>query len=136
MSLESIIQHIEREALAKRDSIIGEAGRERERVLEDARREAGRLYDERMEKERVVIAGHKQRITVNARLDGRKNVLAAKQDIVGSCFEKAGSSLPKNAFMKERITGEGSVEAPEETAFYMEQARSDHETAVAEILFK
>lgn len=136
MSLESIIRHIEREALAKRDAILKEAARERDGILDDARKEARRLYDERMEKEKVSIAGHKQRIIVNARLEGRKNVLAAKQDIMGACFEKAGASLPKNVFVKERITRQGSAEAPEETAFYLAEARSGYETAVAEILFK
>lgn len=135
MSLESIIKHIEAEALAKRDAVIAGARAERDRILKEARLEADRIHAEMVAKEKALLDEEKRRVLVKARLDARRIILASKQAAISSCFEKAKALVPEEAFKKTRVLLDRSEEVRAGADFYIERIKQDLTPSVAEILF-
>lgn len=135
MSLETIIKHIEAEALEKRGVIIAEARAERTRILEEARIEADRIHAEMVSKEKALLDEEKRRILVKARLEARRIVLASKQAAIESCFEKASALLPESANKLTRVLMDRSEEVSAGPDLYIERIKQDLTPSVAEILF-
>lgn len=135
MSLESILSHILNKADAEREKIIREARIEAESIIKEANLEAEKLYQGILDKETALSDRQKQRLLVNARLESKKNLLKAKQELVDSVFEKLQSAFPEGKFKKQRVSPDKVQEIVENVDFYLNKIRLDYEIEIAEILF-
>lgn len=136
MSLESIIEHILDKANAEREKIIQQANDERNVILRQAKEEAETLYQTNFKKERALYEKEKERIVVNARLESKKDLLKAKQELIDSIFEKLKTDIEGSALLKkQRITRDKVQEVKAEAGFYIDKFRFDYESEVAKILF-
>lgn len=136
MSLDSILEHILDEANAQRDKIIQETREKSTGIIQGAKTEAQKLYQEILDKERVFCEKEKQRLIVNARLESKKNLLKAKQELIGSAFEKLKSTLAKDKFKKQQVFQDKVQQAVEDIDFYLNKIRPDYEIEIARILFE
>lgn len=136
MSFESILSQIINEANAERKKIINQANQQKEEILRQAKQDAENLYQGILEKEKSVFEAEKQKIIVNARLEGKKQLLAAKQGLIDQVFERLKSEFKKDSFKKKQIFQDNTKEVPEDIDFYLKKIRPEYETAISEILFK
>jgi len=136
MSLESILSHILDEARAQKEKIIHDARLEAEKIIKEAKAEAGVLRKEIFEREKSLFERQMQKAVVNARLEHKKNLLEAKQELIGAAFRRLKSTLKAEKFKKEQVLVDKVREAPENVDFYLDRFRQLHETEVAKILFK
>lgn len=135
MSLESILNRILNDANAQREKIIQEALQEANRIIQEAKLEAEGLYNTGIQKEKALYESQKQRLIVNARLEYKKNLLKAKQELIDAVFEKLKPNLRKDKFKKQRIFQDKVQEVPEDINFYLDKVRLDYETDISRILF-
>lgn len=136
MSLESILEHIVNESGLQQEKIIQAARHEAARIIQGARAEAEGLYKDIYEQERVVFENQKQKQLVNARLEHKKSLLLAKQELMDRVFKKLKSIFKAERFKKEQVLADRVKEAPEDIDFYLAGFRQEHETEIAGILFK
>lgn len=136
MSLDSILGHILDEANAQADKIIREAEEKATGIIQEAKAEAQKLYQEILEKEKALYEKERQCLIVNARLEQRKNLLAAKQELIGAAFERLKQTAKLDKFKRQVVTVEAVKEVPEDVDFYLVQLRQDYETEISAILFK
>ncbi len=135
MSLDSIVEHILNQAKAEAENLIAQARKEAGGQIQDAKAEAETVYQSLLAKEKIVYEGQKQKLIVNARLESKKNVLLAKQELVDSVFDKVKVELHKSLPKKQKISREGSEEVSEDLDFYLKQLRPEHESQIAKTLF-
>lgn len=99
---EKIIAHIKADAKTQVDGILAQAEQQCARIRGDFDKQAAALYAERIRagvKETQDQVDGTQRI---ARMEGRKNMLAAKQELVSRSFQKALEqivSLPEDRYV-------------------------------------
>ncbi len=136
MSFESILSQIVNEANAERKKIINQANQQKEEIIRQAKQGAENLYQEISDKEKRVFEAERQKIIVNARLEGKKQLLSAKQGLIDEVFERLKSEIKKDSFKKKQISQDGIKEVPEDIDFYLKKIRPEYETEIAEILFK
>ena len=135
MSIESILQRIANNAETQSEEIIRQARQEAAQIFQQAQKEADQTYEVLLTKERFLYAAQKQRAMVNARLEHKKDSLAAKQRLINAVLEKVKQRLGKGRLKKEQITQDKSHEVSEDIDFFLGQLRRDHETEIARILF-
>lgn len=146
MSLDSILGHILDEAASQRDKIIQGAHLAADKIIQEAKLQADNIYKEMLEKEKIASLAKKQGLIVNSRLEQRKNLLKAKQDLIREAFEKLKSYLradkfsrqggiPLEAVKKQQVLTDKVKEVPQDLDFYLKDLRQDHETEIAKILF-
>lgn len=135
MSLESILGRIENEVFIQRDRIIQEAREEAEKIIQQAKMDAEKLYKEILYKERALYEHQRQKLIVNTRLEAKKNLLAAKQELIDAVFIKLKSAFKKEKFKKQQIFQHKINEVSEDIDFYLNKIRPDYETEIAKILF-
>lgn len=135
MSLESILNHILAEANTQRDKIIQEAKFAADKIIQEAKQEAEALYQEELNKEKTLSLAQRQRLVVNARLEEKKKLLEAKQELIDNAFEKLKLTLKSDRFKKQQVSADRIKEVPEDIDFYLKQLRQDYETEIAGILF-
>lgn len=135
MSLESILEHILNESKIQREKILEDARLEAGKVILQARQEAEALYKDIFEKEKAGYERHRHRLLVNARLEHKKGLLLAKQELIDAVFKKLKSTLRQESFKKEQVLADKVKEVPEDIDFYLSRFRHDHEAEVAKILF-
>lgn len=135
MSLESILNHILGQANAEREKIIQQARQQAEKIIRQAGQEAENLSRQIIAEERNLSGRTRQRLIVNARLAGRKDLLKAKQELIDTVFEKLKLSLGKAKLKKQQVTKEGIEEVSEDIGFYLNKIRSDFENEIAKALF-
>lgn len=93
MALEDILKKIKEDAEKEAGSIKKGALHERERILSDANKTASRERQSILEIASQTAELEAQRIITTASLDGRKEVLSAKQEIIDMCFNKILNEL-------------------------------------------
>ncbi len=135
MAIDSILGHIIEEAEAEKARIIDSANARAREILEKAELEAGHLFQEAMEHENASLARELKKRLVDARLDSRKEVLRAKQDLIGEVFRQLRSELPQDKIKKAQVRFDKTEEASADIDFYIEGLRREHETEVSHILF-
>jgi V/A-type H+-transporting ATPase subunit E len=135
MSLESILNHILDEAHQQRDSLIQEAIQQKNKIIEESREEAARVYQEIIEREKILSEAGKQKLIVNVRLESKKGFMQAKQELIDEVFKKLKLQLNKDKFKKQQVSGDKVREVPEDIDFYLERIRPDYETEIAKIIF-
>ena len=135
MSLESIINHIMAEAQSQAEAIIQKTELEKADILKQASAEAEALYQEGIKKETQRLDSQKQKVLVNARLESKKELLAAKRDLMGEAFAQLKEQIKEGKFKKRQISPDKQNEVSEDADFYLKQLRSDYESQVAKILF-
>jgi vacuolar-type H+-ATPase subunit E/Vma4 len=135
MSLESIINHILGEASSQTEKIIQEAKQQREKIIQEAKLEAEKLHREILNKEKNLSEAERQKMVVNARLEQKKNLLKAKQELIDSVFQRLKPELKSDKFKKQQVLIDKVKEVPEDIDFYLAKVRQDYETEIAKVLF-
>jgi len=135
MSLESIIHHILAEAESQAKAIIQKAELEKADILKQASAEAEALYQEGIKTESQRLDSQKQKMLVNARLESKKELLAAKQELMREAFAQLREQIQEGKFKKKQISPDKQHEVGEDADFYLKQLRSDYESQIAKILF-
>ncbi len=135
MSLDSILSYIIGEANKKKDDIIREARQQADAVLREARQQADKLYQEIIDSEKFLLEKERQKIIVNSRLEGKKNSLKTKQEMIDAVFEKVKSGLKKGKFKRVKIYHDKTEEVDEDVDFYLNKIRLDYEAEITRILF-
>ena len=90
---EKIIAHIEADAKAQVDAILAQAGQQCAEIKADFDKQAAEAYSERI---RSGVKACQDEVDSRVRLDqmeARKSLLAVKQDMVASSFDKALEAL-------------------------------------------
>lgn len=146
MSLESILSHIADEAAAQRERIIQEARLAADKILREAKAESASLYQGILEKEKASSLAKKQGLLVLSRLEQKKNLLWAKQELINEVLERLklgikserlsrSGGIPQWAGKKQQVLADRVKETPQDLDFYLKDLRQSHETAIAKILF-
>lgn len=135
MSLGSITEHIMRKANTEAAAIIQQARKDAAAIIQQAHQDAKRLYQDSMDREKVFCERQKLKVTVGARLEAKKNLLFAKQELINSVFENLKSKVRKDKLKKQRVAQNKTEEVNEDIDFYLAKVRSDYETGISEILF-
>lgn len=86
MSVEGIIDHIIAEAESEAKRIIDDAQNEAETIKEKAKSEADEYFEKQMHLIDEKYRREKERMTLNKRLDQRKNMLQARQKWMDEAF--------------------------------------------------
>lgn len=90
---EKIIAHIQADAAARADEILAAAEQQCAEIRQSYERRAGEAYAEKV---RVGVKANQDRLDSMerlARMEGRKAVLALKQDMVARSFDRAAEQL-------------------------------------------
>lgn len=146
MSLESILSHILNEAASQQDKIIREAHLAADKIIQEAKLKADNFYKEMLEREKSASLAKKQGLIVNSRLEGKKNLLKAKQELIDEVFNKLKTHLKSDIFSrhggiplggvkKQQVLIDKVKEVPQDLDFYLRDLRQDYETEIARILF-
>ncbi len=135
MSLESIFKHIIDEADAKKDILIQQASGQAEAIIQSARQEAEALYQKLIDREKVLSIAQQQKLVINARLQAKKNLLKAKQELIDGVFQKLKPQLDKEKIKKKIVSLDSEQEAFEDVDFYLAGIRLDYESEIAQHLF-
>lgn len=93
MSLEKIIERIQRDAKAETDKILSQASATADKIINDAHREADAIRTREIENAKKEAEQRKQRIISSANLEMRKNILSEKQKAIDSAFNTALNML-------------------------------------------
>jgi len=135
MAIESIVEHILKQARLQRERIIAEA---LEKKADSARRsaeEAAILFSGAIQNAERAAAAEKNRIMITGRLEAKKRLLEAKREVLSSVFAELEPVLREKGLMKEQVLSDGSRSVPEESGFYLEKLRQDCESEIAAVLF-
>lgn len=135
MSLEAILSHIMNDANSQRNDILKQANQQKEATLKEARQNAVRIYQEIFDNEKAILEAQRQKLIVSARLENKKQILFAKQELIDLAFERLKSEMKNDKFRKKQISHDGIKEVPEDIDFYLAQIRPEYEADLAEILF-
>lgn len=135
MSLESILKRIINEANTQKELIIQDARNQAAVIIQEARKEAEKNYQVALDKQRAIYARQKKRLVVNARLDYKKELLLAKQELMEGVFKKLKSTLKTEKIKKQQISQDKIEEVSEDMDFYLNQLRQKYETEIARMLF-
>lgn len=136
MSVESILSHILNKANAQKEKIVQEAKIGAEAILREAKKEAGKIYQEILDREKAVYESQRHKLIVNARLESKKNLLKAKQELIDSVFKELKSELGKIKLKKQQVTQDKVQEVAEDIDFYLSKIRPDYEGEIAKVLFR
>jgi V/A-type H+-transporting ATPase subunit E len=93
MSLEKILDRIERDAQNEVGKIKSRASAEADKIAKKAQAEAEKLKAQALEDAKIEAGQRKERIMSTARLDLRKALLAEKQKSIDAAFQEAIESL-------------------------------------------
>jgi len=135
MSLEAIIERILEQARAQAQEISDRAKQEAKELTLKAEQEGQKIYQGLLAQEERLIQAQKHKAIVNARLDCRKDILRAKQDLIAAVFFQLKDSLGKGKFRKERIFADKSEEVAVDAGPYLEKLKFDYQSEIAGILF-
>jgi V/A-type H+-transporting ATPase subunit E len=135
MSLDSILNKITHQANLEGKKIIQEARKEAEGLIQQANEEAAGIYRQILGKEKSLYEARKMMLLVNARLESKKSLLKAKQDLIAEIFERLKSEIPKGKIKEEHVLQNKTEEVSEDIDFYLDNLRYEHETEIARILF-
>ena len=117
---EKIIAHIQADAQAQVDAILAQAEQQCAGIRADYDKQAAALYAERLRAGVKQTQDRVDSVERIARMEGRKGLLAAKQEMVSRSFEKAREqivSLPRERYLaflaglaaKAAVTGEEEI---------------------------
>jgi V/A-type H+-transporting ATPase subunit E len=93
MSLEKILERIERDAQNEIDKIKSRASASADKITKKAKAEAEEFKAQALEAAKNEAELHKERLISTARLDLRKALLAEKQNAIDAAFREAVESL-------------------------------------------
>lgn len=88
-----IVQRVLDDAQARAESINAEASEKAETVISEAKDRAERRKEHILEQARKTAAEQKGRIIGMAQMEARKDLLTAKQEMIGEAFQKALDEL-------------------------------------------
>ena len=95
--IQALKEEIWRRAREKAEKILEDAEREAQRIVQEARRKAEEVLRSRVEPEKLLM---RRRIIGRAVGEGRRLVIAAKNELVEKAFEKALEKLKQDAQAK------------------------------------
>jgi len=101
--IEKIIQQIDADAKAESDQILAAAQAQADAITADYAKQAEKLLAEGVERGKAAADQREERLASAASMEGRKILLAAKQDMVGKAFDLAMDklcNLPEDEYVK------------------------------------
>jgi vacuolar-type H+-ATPase subunit E/Vma4 len=135
MALDSILAHIEAQAAGQVEAVTRQARQQEAGLLAGGRAAAEKSFRDLLEREKNRLEKQKQRRLVSCRLENRKKILQAKEEILASLFEKVRAQLQKRHIKKLVVAADEQRETPEDIGFYLQKLRRDFETRIAAMLF-
>jgi V/A-type H+-transporting ATPase subunit E len=135
MSLEKIIGSIRASAETQADAVVREATEQANGIIQAVHQQAGDVYDRLCAQEQQKLQRHREKVLVNARLDARRAILQAKQELIDDIFDLLKVELVKARLKKKEIFSDGQREAACDLDFYLAGLRNDYESQVALRLF-
>ena len=135
MSLESILNNIINEANSQKEKIIQGARQQVDGIIQVANQEAKKLYQEIIDKEKMLSLAEKQKLIVNGRLESKKKSLSVKQELIKAVFEKLRAEIKKDRLKKKQVLQDKTLDVPEDIDFYLNKIRLDYESEIAKMLF-
>jgi vacuolar-type H+-ATPase subunit E/Vma4 len=135
MALDSIIAHIEAQAAGQVEAVMRQARQQEAGLLADGKAAAEKSYRDLLDREKSRLEKQKQRRLVSCRLENRKKILQAKEEILTGLFEKVRVQLQKGHIKKLVVAADEERETPEDIGFYLQKLRRDFETRIAAMLF-
>jgi V/A-type H+-transporting ATPase subunit E len=135
MPLESILHKITHNANLEAKRITQEARKDADKISQQAKKEAEDVYQQILDKEKTILLAQKQKSLVNARLEAKKSLLKAKQELIDQVFEGIKSQIPKGKIKEYHVLPDKTKEAAEDIDFFLSNLRHDYETEIAIILF-
>jgi len=136
MALESILNHIAGNANSEAENIVKKARQEAEILISEAREKAEIRVVEFVRGRTEEYEKLKQKMIVNARLEARKDILQAKQDLISRVFEQLKPLLENLKLTQNRITFDTVQPVPAPSVLYEHNLRADFEQEIADILFE
>ena len=91
--IEKLTQQIAADAQVEIDAILADAREKADAITADYARQAEKAAAERLTKSTAAADQREERLIAMADMEHRKNLLAAKQDMVGKAFDKALEQL-------------------------------------------
>ena len=135
--IEKLTQQITADAQAEIDAILAQAQEKADAITADYAQRAEKAAAERLAKGTEAAAQREERLISMADMERRKDVLAAKQDMVGKAFDKALEqlcSLPDEEYIAllTNLAAAASVSGKEQLIFSQtDRARVGNEVVVA-----
>jgi vacuolar-type H+-ATPase subunit H len=134
MPLESIVEEILREANSEKGRIIESGQKEAEAIIQEAKAEADKICQDIIAREKQNLESEKQRSITAAKLQERKKILEAKQEMIKNVFLKI-KGIFKGDIKKVIVSRDRVEEEPLEIDVFLDELRRDYETEIAKILF-
>lgn len=91
--VEKIVNKINQDARSEASKIVGEAEEEAEKKKNEAESKSEEIYQEIIERYKREAGQEKQRIVANAKLQKRKEILDAREEVIQESFQKAREKL-------------------------------------------
>ena len=135
MAIESIIEHILKQARQQRERIIAEAMEKKADFARRSAEEAAVLFSDAIKDAERAAEAERNRIMISGRLEAKKRLLEAKREILSAVFAEMEPVLMGKGLMKEQVLSDGFRRVPEERGFYLEKLRQDFESEIAGVLF-
>lgn len=135
MSLDTIVDRILIEANSQKEGIVRQARQEADGIIRSAREDAQKIYDELCAQEKIRSDNQRRRAIANARLEAKKEILRAKQELIDAAFGRLKSELSKEKFRKTQVFPDKEVDVSEDIDFYLAKIRLDYEGEIIRNLF-
>ena len=136
MSLEKILQRIEKDAQLESRRIILENEKKAKQIKENARKEASELAKTLLKEAEREAQLEASRLITQARLERKINLLARKKDLIEEVLDRAfrSESLEKKGLKKKIILKDGEREESFDQEKLKEELRPALENYIVEVL--
>ncbi len=136
MSLEKILQKIEKDAQLESKKIILENKKKAKQIKENARKEASELAKALLKESEREAQLEASRLITQARLERKINLLARKKDLIEEIINRAfrDENLKEKGLKKKIIFKDGEREEPFDQEKLEEELRPALENYIVEVL--
>jgi V/A-type H+-transporting ATPase subunit E len=135
MAIDSILNHIVSAAESEAEAIIKKAQADAHSLAEKTQRESDVIYKKIMDKEHAACETHKKALIVDARLEAKKEILKARQEIIDEVFNRLKSQLPSAILKKQQVYADKIKESSLAAEPFIEHLRQRYDADIARILF-
>ncbi|MFB0564991.1 MAG: V-type ATP synthase subunit E family protein [Candidatus Aminicenantaceae bacterium] len=136
MSLEGILEKINKDAQAEADKIIKESNKKAREIIDSARKEASALAAALIEEAERKAQLESSRIITQARMEKRIKILSRKKEIINEILEKAlaKADFKEEELKKKIVFKEGEREESYSREKLIEELRPRVENYILEVL--
>ncbi|MCM8801018.1 MAG: hypothetical protein NC912_03250 [Candidatus Omnitrophica bacterium] len=136
MGLEDILKRIAQDIQEKRNTILDQAEKERERIIKEAKEKAKALFDQILLEAETEAKQELERLTIKEKLEAQKEILAFKRKLLDEVFEKVKDRLIQRVPKKRIITLDKEIEQELEKDRFLAEVKLRLEPEVAKLLWQ